>query len=76
MRILRLDEACQKTRLKKSALYAAIAEGTFPAPVRIGRCSGWCEHELDAWIQARIDERDARLARAESGDRHDIRQEA
>jgi len=76
MRILSLAETCQKTRLKKLAVYAAIAEGTFPRQVRIGKKgSGWIEHEIDQWIQSRIDDRDS-LARVESGDSHDIRQEA
>jgi prophage regulatory protein len=40
--------------LKKSAIYAAIAAKTFPAPVRLGnRCVAWHEAEIDGWIASR-----------------------
>jgi prophage regulatory protein len=37
-----------------------IAKKEFPAPIRIGpRASAWAEHEVTAWIAARIAARDA-----------------
>ena len=58
MRILSRTETENRTRQKKSKLYKSITEGTFPKPVKIGAASGWIESEVNAWIQARIRERD------------------
>jgi prophage regulatory protein len=53
--LLRLPEVCRRTGRKRSALYEAIAAGTFPAPVKLGeRASAWPEHEITAWIAERI----------------------
>ena len=53
-RLLRLSEVEMRCSLKKSAIYAAMAAKTFPAPVRLGnRCVAWHEHEIDAWIASR-----------------------
>lgn len=45
----------------RSGLYRAMDAGEFPRPVAISKKSRrWVEHEVDAWIQARIDDRDAK----------------
>ena len=36
--------------LKKSVIYAMMAEGRFPRPVKIGTRSRWVESEISAWI--------------------------
>ena len=55
MQLLRLHDAMSRTGLSRSAVYAAIADGTFPKPVRIGRRSvAWPAEDIDAWITARI----------------------
>jgi prophage regulatory protein len=42
-----------------------IREGRFPVPVKIGDATnGFIEAEIDAWIEAKIAERDARIAAA------------
>lgn len=43
----------------RSHLYALIARGEFPQPVKIGRSSRWPLHEVEAWIHDRIADRDA-----------------
>jgi prophage regulatory protein len=49
----------EKTGLKRSALYAAMSAGRFPKPVRLGENSvAWIAGEVQAWIKARINERD------------------
>lgn len=59
-RLLRRPEVELKTGKSRAALYEAIRAGTFPAPVPIGRNSvAWLEAEVDQWIAARIDERQA-----------------
>ena len=40
--LLRLPDVRHKTGLSRSAIYRRIADGTFPAPVKIGaRSSAW-----------------------------------
>ena len=42
------------TTLKKSALYALIAKGEFPRPVRLtGRRVGWRSSSIAAWLRSR-----------------------
>ncbi len=62
-----LDRAAveQRVAMRRSAIYARIAAGTFPKPVPIGGPAGkptavrWLASEVDAWIEARIAQRDA-----------------
>ncbi len=57
VRILRLLEVVQSTGLPRSSLYAKVAEGTFPSPIKLSQRSvGWSSEEVEAWIQDRITE--------------------
>lgn len=57
-RLLRRRDVELKTGKSRSAIYAGISNGTFPAPVPIGDKSvAWLEEEVDAWIAACIQER-------------------
>jgi prophage regulatory protein len=51
-----------KLQLSRSQIYALIARGEFPKPLKIGRSARWDSQELDLWIQARIGARAATLA--------------
>jgi prophage regulatory protein len=52
---LRLPQVKVRTGLSRSAIYARIAQGDFPAPVQIGpRSVAWIDSEISAWIQSRI----------------------
>ena len=54
-RLLRLPDVEARTGLRKSAIYQAMKEGTFPACLKLGpRASAWPSSEIDAWIAARI----------------------
>ena len=53
-RILRRPEVELRTGLSRSTLYAMIAEGSFPRPLRIARRAvGWPESVVEAWICSR-----------------------
>lgn len=55
----RLPRVRARTGLSRSEIYRRIAQGTFPKPIKLGmRASAWAEHEVTAWIAARIAARD------------------
>ena len=61
LRILRRPKVSDRTGKSRSTIYAEMAEGKFPRPVRIGpRAVGWVESEIDEYVAALIAERDAR----------------
>ncbi len=54
-RILRLPAVKDRTGLARSTIYASIAEGTFPKPVRLGaRAVGWRESDILSWLDSRV----------------------
>jgi prophage regulatory protein len=51
--ILRLEEIKQLTKKSKSSIYADIASGLFPAPVKIGaRAVGWKISQINNWLES------------------------
>jgi prophage regulatory protein len=57
IRILRRPQVEARTGLSCSSIYLAIAEGTFPKPVRLGlRAVGWIEDEIVQWIDAKVEQ--------------------
>ena len=57
-RLLRLKQVLDRTGLPKSTMYSRISAGTFPKQVPIGSSVRWLESEVEAWIQALVEERD------------------
>lgn len=54
-RLLRLPEVEARTGLKKSAIYAGMKAGTFPACLKLGaRASAWPLSSVEGWIEERI----------------------
>ena len=54
--ILRLPRLTAKVGKCRSGIYAAMAQGQFPKPIKIGaRSVGWLEAEVDAWIADQIE---------------------
>ncbi len=63
--VLRRREVEARVGLKKSDLYARMAAGEFPRPIPLGaRAVGWLEDEIDAWVTARVAERERRQGAA------------
>lgn len=51
--LLRISDVIERTGLGRSTIYRKISEGTFPAPVKVGKAAvRWRESELSAWIAA------------------------
>jgi prophage regulatory protein len=49
-RFIRLDEVMAQTGLCRSAIYAGMESGTFPASFNIGtRSVAWLEADIDGW---------------------------
>ena len=50
-RIIRLKTVLSRTGLSRSTIYRKIAEGTFPAQLKIStNGSGWDESDINCWI--------------------------
>lgn len=56
--IIKLPRVKGLTSLSRSAIYAKVANGEFPRPIKLGeRAVGWIESEINDWITARAAER-------------------
>lgn len=54
-KIARRKQVESRTGLSRSSIYAAMAAGTFPKPIRLGAQSvGWLESDLNRWLNERI----------------------
>ena len=52
--IVRLGGVLAATGLSKSTVYAQIAAGVFPKPIRLGpRAVGWRRADIEDWIASR-----------------------
>jgi prophage regulatory protein len=61
MRILRQRQVCETVGYSPMHLWRLEKAGKFPRRLKLGPNSvGWVSTEIDAWIEARIAERDAR----------------
>jgi len=50
-RIIRLNTVLNRTGLSRSTIYRKIAEGTFPAQLRISvHGAGWRESDINRWV--------------------------
>jgi prophage regulatory protein len=50
-RIVRLTTVLSRTGLSRSTIYRKIAEGTFPAQLRISvNGAGWRESDISRWV--------------------------
>jgi prophage regulatory protein len=57
---LRLPATLLRVGKSKTAWYGEIAAGRAPRPIKVGpRSSAWLSSELDAYLEARANERDA-----------------
>ena len=65
--VLKLSVVSTITGLPASTLYRKVAAGEFPAPIKLGEsASGWLLSEVEAWIEARREERDIARCKADA----------
>jgi prophage regulatory protein len=56
-RLIRRNDVEHITGLKRSSLYAKMAEGCFPKPIKLGsRTVAWLAADVQAWINEKISE--------------------
>lgn len=48
--LIKLPEVCRQAGFGKSAIYAMIAAGEFPEPIKLGCASRWSQLEVQGWI--------------------------
>jgi len=59
-KFIKLPTVMDLTGYRRTSIYQKIAEGTFPAPVKLGpRAVAWVSEEIKDWMDARVAERDA-----------------
>ena len=64
MRLLGIDElkSVKGVVYSKAHLWRLIRAGKFPKPIRLGENRiAFPEHEIDAWVESKVAERDAKL---------------
>jgi prophage regulatory protein len=60
--LLRLPEVMRRTGYRRSTIYRLMPLGRFPKQIKLGeRSSAWLASEVDAWVAARVAERDQPL---------------
>jgi prophage regulatory protein len=53
-RFLRLPDVARLTGLPRSTIYAMVAKGGFPTPIKLSeRSSAWRSDELEQWVEER-----------------------
>ena len=59
-KFIKLPTVMDLTGYRRTSIYQKVAEGTFPAPVKLGpRAVAWVSEEIKDWMDARVAERDA-----------------
>ena len=52
-RLLKVDEIALICGMSKSTIYRRVADGSFPAPIRVGvRAARWRRSEINQWIES------------------------
>lgn len=55
-RFLRLPEVERRTGLRHTQIHKLEVQGRFPRRVKISvRAAGWLEHEIEAWIDGKVE---------------------
>ena len=68
-KIIRLPEVLSRTGFGRTTIYRKMEDGSFPRSVKLEgppidpeafdcRAVAWIEHEVDQWMESRIEERD------------------
>lgn len=61
-RLLPIEEVMLRSGMGRTALYARIKAGSFPAPAKVGSSSRWLSIEVDQWVRAVMASRPTKAA--------------
>lgn len=51
--LIRLNQLCELTTLKKSTVFKAIKNKTLPAPIKLlGKINAWPRRQIIDWLEA------------------------
>lgn len=53
-RMMRLPQVMAQTGMSRSWIYQAIVQGTFPAPIKLGRASCWEHDAVQNYLRNRL----------------------
>ena len=53
-RLIPLQDVIAQTGIMRTNIYARIARGTFPAPIKIGTASRWQESKIQEWVAQQV----------------------
>jgi prophage regulatory protein len=59
--LLRCPEVLSRVALSRTALYALVRAGKFPAPIKLGGASAWVDFEITRWMERLMAARDQNL---------------
>ncbi|MGE6164432.1 Prophage CP4-57 regulatory protein (AlpA) [compost metagenome] len=66
IKVLRIKDLISKVGMARSTIYDRVNpkspryDSTFPKPIKLGLSAvGWLEHEIDAWVENLINQREA-----------------
>ncbi len=54
--LMEMKEITKLTGLTDKWFYKLIQKGQFPKPIKLGNRSRWQKSQVEAWLQARMDE--------------------
>jgi prophage regulatory protein len=57
IKLLKISDLTNITKLSKSSIYKMISNGNFPNHTKIGRVSVWSDSEINEWINHQLDSR-------------------
>lgn len=53
IQLIRLEEVCRLSTLKKSTIFKCIKQGTIPKPMKLlGKINCWNKNEILAWLNS------------------------
>lgn len=56
-KVLRMKQVVERTGICRAMVYRLQRLGQFPQSIKLSeRATGWLEHDVDAWIESRINQ--------------------
>lgn len=66
MKLLNVNDVCERLKVCRTTLYKLLAAGALPEPVQVGCRKKWTEDEIESWVRANCPKAD-KFARSYRG---------